>query len=444
MLALGVVAVIAPVVLGAVVLVGTHGTDLRLSDAGQTGYRLSSGQVDDLLTADLIRLQQDETTLFQSQVDYGQLAHRDPRADQRQIEVDLATASGRADGSSRERTDLTTIADELPVYMDLGATALADNQQGLPVGTAYLREASSYLRQQMLPKAADVRGIEQSRLRADIGQAAGFPWWRVLVFVTALGCLLFAHEQLARRTHRRLNAGLLVAGAVVLALGAGAITTTLLSRHQVVTDLRSRANSAVGLTKVRDDIDRVDLDDELTASDHDEDCQTTPTAPFIVSCANESDALAVLGERGPLATDLAEVRPLLPAGVRTDRERWLTAELVLPTLENLSKQAAASTSKSTQHPPRYDDGFVNRSLGPYTDAATTPSTEKLFVSLRAPVLDASRHEWSRYAAGVRDARAGLDVLAWVGLALGLAAGLAAGLGRRPRVTEYWSRGERAA
>ncbi|MDI5963371.1 hypothetical protein [Streptantibioticus silvisoli] len=441
-LALAILAVIAPVVLGVVVLTGMHDTDVHLSDAARTGHRLDHGQVDDRLTSDLIALQQDETALFQRQVDYGGLTSHDPHYDVGRVEADLAVASGPVGDSARARTDLTTIADELPPYTEVEATAVTDNQQGKPVGAAYLRAGFGYLKQQILPKAADIREIEQNRLRADTGQADGFPWLLVTTVVVVLGCLVLTHEVLASRTHRRFNAGVLIAGALILLLGAGAIATNLASGHDVETRVRSQTDAAVRLTKVRDDADRAELDDELTLADHDEDCTTSPRPPFTALCDNEQDAQGVLKTGGPLVRDLEAVRSLLPASAQTAPQRWYTAEGELPILQNLSE--LANKPSGGKPPLRYGSSQKLSVLDPYTDPSKAPSTSAYFASVNKPTMQATKLAWSRYTAAVRDARGGLGTLAWAGLFLGLAAGLAAGLGCRPRVVEYWSRGEDAA
>ncbi len=60
---------------------------------------------------------------------------------------------------------------QLPVYTDEVGTARADNRLGLPLGAAYLREASALLRGTLLP--ARQRHLRQGKRAADLGERAG-------------------------------------------------------------------------------------------------------------------------------------------------------------------------------------------------------------------------------------------------------------------------------
>jgi hypothetical protein len=123
--------------------------------------------------------------------------------------------------------DLATLSAELPVYADEGGTARADNRLGLPLGAAYLREASALMRGTLLPAASDIYTRESRRLTSSSAQATGLPLVVLIVAIgLAAGYLLYRSSRwLARHTHRMVNYGLLlavVAGAVSLVWLAGA------------------------------------------------------------------------------------------------------------------------------------------------------------------------------------------------------------------------------
>ena len=65
---------------------------------------------------------------------------------------------------------------QLPVYTGLVETARVYNRQGLPLGAAYLREASGLMRDKLLPAAKQLYRTETGRLADDRDGAAGFPW----------------------------------------------------------------------------------------------------------------------------------------------------------------------------------------------------------------------------------------------------------------------------
>lgn len=128
--------------------------------------------------------------------------------------IEDATAQGGAALGTASR-DLGTLAAELPVYAGEIETARADNRLGLPLGAAYLREASTLMRGTLLPAARDMYDTENASLSATSAQATGLPLVAVTVVAgLGIGYVLYrASRWLARRTRRVLNHGLLLAGA---------------------------------------------------------------------------------------------------------------------------------------------------------------------------------------------------------------------------------------
>src|SRR6266702_3968109 len=133
-----------------------------------------------------------------------------------------ASAAGAAVGD-----DLAILSGQLPAYTDEVGTARADNRLGLPLGAAYLREASKLLRETLLPAASDIYARESTQLTSASGQATGLPLM-VIAVVAGLGLgyvLLRSSRWLSRHTHRVVNYGLLLAalaGLVSLVWLAGA------------------------------------------------------------------------------------------------------------------------------------------------------------------------------------------------------------------------------
>ena len=127
-----------------------------------------------------------------------------------------ATAAGHATGD-----DLVTLSAELPVYAGEVETARADNRLRLPLGAAYLREASALLRGKLLPAASDMYTRESGLLTVSSAQATGLPLVLVTIVIgLGIGYVLYrASRWLTRHTHRVLNWGLVaafVAGAISL------------------------------------------------------------------------------------------------------------------------------------------------------------------------------------------------------------------------------------
>jgi hypothetical protein len=118
------------------------------------------------------------------------------------------SAAGSAVGD-----DLAMLSGQLPVYTDEVGTARADNRLGLPLGAAYLREASGLLRGTLLPSASDIYTRESALLTSASAQATGLPLIVTAVLAgLGLGYVLYRSSRwLSRHTHRVVNYGLLLA-----------------------------------------------------------------------------------------------------------------------------------------------------------------------------------------------------------------------------------------
>jgi hypothetical protein len=131
------------------------------------------------------------------------------------IAVAARTPADLADPNS----SLAVLNSQLSVYTGIVETARANNLQGLPVGAAYQREASTLMREKLLPAAEQLYKEETATLAADQDQASSLPVVEVLLGLAALVLLFFAQRYVRRRTRRRVNIGLAVAtGAAAISL----------------------------------------------------------------------------------------------------------------------------------------------------------------------------------------------------------------------------------
>jgi hypothetical protein len=146
----------------------------------------------------------------------------EPKALRDRYQSDIAAASNAlaaaAAASESDRSAVATITAQLPVYTGLVETARSYNRLNLPLGAAYLREASGVMRQNLLPAAGALRRTEAARLAADRGGAAQFPWLALPFGLLTLAGLVAAQVYLTGRTNRLLNVGLVTATAATLAL----------------------------------------------------------------------------------------------------------------------------------------------------------------------------------------------------------------------------------
>ena len=147
------------------------------------------------------------------------------------------SAAGSAVGD-----DLAMLSGQLPVYTEEVGTARADNRLGLPLGAAYLREASGLLRGTLLPSASDIYTRESALLTSASAQATGLPL--IVIAVVAglgLGYVLYRSSRwLSRHTHRVVNYGLLLAAL------AGLVSLVWLAGSFVGRPGRPAARAAAG------------------------------------------------------------------------------------------------------------------------------------------------------------------------------------------------------
>ncbi|GAA1902981.1 hypothetical protein GCM10009716_11120 [Streptomyces sodiiphilus] len=163
----------------------------------------------------------------------------------------LTHAAAHSDGSPRAQHHIRVLAEELPVYTGLVEAARANERQGLPLGSAYLRYADTRMQEVLLPAAEALYRLEHSSFHSDTRLAGGRPWLSGGLGVLVLGALGWAQVRHFRRTNRVFSPGLLAAGtatAVLLGWLAGA---HLLARSALDEAERTGARSLEVLHEAR-------------------------------------------------------------------------------------------------------------------------------------------------------------------------------------------------
>jgi hypothetical protein len=164
-------------------------------------------------------------------------------ADTARAESYLEAATAEA-GSQAPRAQLTVLSTGIPVYTGLVETARSDNLQGLPVGAAFLGEASNLMRTRLLPAADGLYAHENARLAAADGQATALPILAIIVAILVGFVLLRAQRWLTRRTHRTFNSGLVVASVAGLLSLIWLVTGLTIARVQLL-DARDHGSAPV-------------------------------------------------------------------------------------------------------------------------------------------------------------------------------------------------------
>lgn len=186
-------------------------------------------------------------------------------------ENDIARAAAAIAVASRntgdDRASMATLArlnTALPVYTGLVETARALAQQGLPLGFAYLREASELLRGTLLVAAQQVYVAENARVAAAQAPAIRFPWQVVVLGGLVLAALVLAQLYVAWRTHRYLNVGLAVATVAALAMVTWVVQATSSAAQQVKAARENGTQQIELLSQARIDSSRARADEVLS------------------------------------------------------------------------------------------------------------------------------------------------------------------------------------
>ena len=200
----------------ATALMSVLGGATRTSAIGDARTRISALTAD---SAEIYRSLADADAMATSGFVSG---GREPTAVRARYDADIARAADRlADAAGRlpEQGPIATIGAQLPVYTALVETARTLNREGLPLGQAYLGNASGLMRTTILPAADELRRTQVAALADAQRRAGAFPWAVLLLGVATLAGVVDVSLGERRRTNRALSVGLVVgAGAVLAAL----------------------------------------------------------------------------------------------------------------------------------------------------------------------------------------------------------------------------------
>ncbi|MFC1416563.1 hypothetical protein [Streptacidiphilus cavernicola] len=152
----------------------------------------------------------------------------------------LAQAASSTSDSDPGQRQIQQLNAQLPVYTGLVEDARSNDRQGLPLGGAYLRFASSQLQDTMLVEAQALYAAETARLHQDYSDAQALPWAAVGLGLVTLVALVWAQVRLFRQTNRVFNVGL------VLATAATAVALVWLVTAQSLAGSDLRASDSRG------------------------------------------------------------------------------------------------------------------------------------------------------------------------------------------------------
>jgi hypothetical protein len=154
----------------------------------------------------------------------------------RQALADAASALADATAGATDadtRTAMAEISAQLSAYTGLVESARANNRQGFPIGSGYLREASSLMRTALLPGAERIFTGNLSTLDEGQRSVGSAPTIGLALLVVVLATIGVGSVLVYRRTNRQFNVGLVVAAAAVVLAIAWIVVVTRLAGSNI-------------------------------------------------------------------------------------------------------------------------------------------------------------------------------------------------------------------
>src|SRR5439155_23381430 len=256
----------------------------------------------------------------------------EPPALRKRYQDDIAAAGGAlaavTAGGVSDQPAVQRLAAQLPVYTGLVETARTVNRSGLPLGAAYLREASALMRDQLLPAAEQLYRAESDRLAADRAGATGFPWVALPYGLLTLAILVRAQQLLSRRTRRTFNVGLVGATLAVLAMVVWTGVAWLAGTSHLTASDRDGSAQVELLAKARIAALQARADEALTLVAHGNGAGFEKDfATQMQGLAGAGSARGLLDRAGDNATDPV-VRAEISAAI-ADLNTWRTVHRTL-------------------------------------------------------------------------------------------------------------------
>ena len=159
-----------------------------------------------------------------------------------------------ADAASADAADRSLLGDvnaELVRYSGLIESARATNRQGLPVGVAYVKQASAIARDAILPKLTMVSRRHASNVDAQLRRLSGIVMALRVTTLFGIAVLIGILAWLAVRTRRTLNVAYSVAVSVMVLSAALAATSIRHAQTNVAATYRGDYAETLTLLQAR-------------------------------------------------------------------------------------------------------------------------------------------------------------------------------------------------
>ncbi|RZT20408.1 hypothetical protein EV649_3555 [Kribbella sp. VKM Ac-2569] len=193
--------------------------------AAAQGFSQSDGALDraQANTAQLVRIQAIHTNLVSANADATNaflVGGLEPPEQRAHFVNSLAAAAGliaeAATAQPADRDVLGALNKTLITYGGLIEQARANNRQGLPIGSQYLKDANSVLQDDSLPLVKALVEANEKRVDTEFDGISQGTIWVLVGGLLSLVVFAITLRWLARRTHRYLNVPIAAGAALVL------------------------------------------------------------------------------------------------------------------------------------------------------------------------------------------------------------------------------------
>ncbi|GAA0604201.1 hypothetical protein HPO96_18320 [Kribbella sandramycini] len=366
------------------------------------GFQQSEGALQraDANAAQLVRIQAIHTNLVSANADATNaflVGGLEPPA-QRQHFVDSMASAARlvADAASAQPADrevLGQLNTTLVTYQGLIEQARANNRQGLPIGSQYLRDANAVLQNDSLPLVKALVTANEKRVDTEFKGANNGVFWVFVAGLLAATVLLTTLRWLAGRTHRYLNIPILISTVVV-------VLTTLIGGFALLSASGQASDTRKG-----------DYDTTLALS----------RARIAAYDARSNESLTLIA-RG--------------SGEAYNKEYDASAAVVVQNLKGSNSTVLRNTWQAYQalHDSVRDDD--NDGKWDLAVATATKKSVEAFAAFDKGSEAALTESGTAVTNSLRDAKDGLPPIGLLGLPIGIAVALLVAWGMSQRLGEY--------